>query len=293
MAIVEEPIEKVDEVAPLELEATQRSARSVRVRVSSGAPPTPTAGRRWFTSVDHKRVGIMYGAAVAVLLHAVAGLEAGHHPPPAGPCRTRRCSERGRCTTSCSRCTAPRWCSSSIIPLGAPRSSNYLIPLQIGARDVAFPRLNAFSFWTVPVRAVIFFNLAWFTGGGADCGWFCYAPNSGAGVLQPGQRRRLLRDSASRSPVVASLGRCHQPHRHGHQPSGPRHDDDEDAGLHLDGLRRPASAALRRAGHLDRPVPVDLRPALRRQLLQRRRWAPTRCSGSTSSGSSVTPRCTS
>src|SRR5680860_219206 len=48
--------------------------------------------------------------------------------------------------------------------------ANYLIPLQIGARDVAFPRLNAFSFWCFLVGA-LFVNTSWFLGGAADGGW--------------------------------------------------------------------------------------------------------------------------
>jgi cytochrome c oxidase subunit 1 len=50
--------------------------------------------------------------------------------------------------------------------------------LQIGARDVAFPRINAFSFWAF-LAGGVFLNSSWFLGGGADGGWFMYAPNSG------------------------------------------------------------------------------------------------------------------
>jgi cytochrome c oxidase subunit 1 len=56
--------------------------------------------------------------------------------------------------------------------------ANYFIPLQIGARDVAFPRINAFGLWCI-VAGGIMVNLAWFLGGAADGGWFMYAPNSG------------------------------------------------------------------------------------------------------------------
>ena len=52
------------------------------------------------------------------------------------------------------------------------------MPLQIGARDVAFPRINAFGFWTF-LFGGIFLNTSWFLGGAADGGWFMYAPNSG------------------------------------------------------------------------------------------------------------------
>src|SRR6185312_1047183 len=54
---------------------------------------------------------------------------------------------------------------------------NYLIPLMIGARDVAFPRLNALSFWVFLLGA-LFLNSSWFLGGAPDGGWFAYAPNS-------------------------------------------------------------------------------------------------------------------
>ena len=85
-----------------------------------------------------------------------------------------------------------------VMPMGAA-FFNYLIPLQIGARDVAFPRLNAFSFW-VFLFGGIFLNTSWFLGGGADGGWFAYAPQ---------HRRDLLaratawtsRPSACRSPA--------------------------------------------------------------------------------------------
>src|SRR3546814_4309170 len=64
-----------------------------------------------------------------------------------------------------------------VMPLGAA-FMNYLIPIQIGARDVAFPRLNALSFWTF-LFGGIFLNTSWIFGGGADGGWFAYAPNTG------------------------------------------------------------------------------------------------------------------
>ena len=54
---------------------------------------------------------------------------------------------------------------------------NYFVPLQIGARDVAFPRINAFSFWCF-LAGAIFINTSWLLGGAADGGWFMYAPNS-------------------------------------------------------------------------------------------------------------------
>jgi cytochrome c oxidase subunit 1 len=69
-----------------------------------------------------------------------------------------------------------------VMPMAAA-FANYLLPLQIGARDVAFPRLNAFSYWCF-LSAGIFLNTSWFLGGGADGGWFAYAPNTGV-VFSP------------------------------------------------------------------------------------------------------------
>jgi cytochrome c oxidase subunit 1 len=63
----------------------------------------------------------------------------------------------------------------AIMPLNAA-FFNLLIPLQIGARDVAFPRLNAFSLWVFVAGAVIL-NVGWFLKAGAPAaGWFGYAP---------------------------------------------------------------------------------------------------------------------
>ena len=61
-----------------------------------------------------------------------------------------------------------------IMPLSAA-FFNYLIPLQIGARDVAFPRLNAFSYW-VFLLGGLFMNVSWLFNAAPDSGWFAYAP---------------------------------------------------------------------------------------------------------------------
>jgi cytochrome c oxidase subunit 1 len=67
-----------------------------------------------------------------------------------------------------------------VMPLSAA-FFNYLLPLMIGARDVAFPRLNAFSYWAF-LFAGLFIYSSWFLGGAPNGGWFGYAPNS---VIDP------------------------------------------------------------------------------------------------------------
>ncbi|WP_339228480.1 cytochrome aa3 quinol oxidase subunit I [Oceanobacillus sp. FSL K6-2867] len=55
---------------------------------------------------------------------------------------------------------------------------NYIVPLQIGARDVAFPRLNALSFWLFFAGAMLF-NISFVIGGSPDAGWTNYFPLAG------------------------------------------------------------------------------------------------------------------
>lgn len=54
---------------------------------------------------------------------------------------------------------------------------NAVIPLQIGARDVAFPFLNALGFWTFLFGGILL-NLSWVMGGAPDAGWTAYTPLS-------------------------------------------------------------------------------------------------------------------
>src|SRR5512133_2518891 len=52
---------------------------------------------------------------------------------------------------------------------------NYLVPLLIGARDMAFPRLNAFSYWLFLVGGLVLYS-SFILGGAPNDGWFSYAP---------------------------------------------------------------------------------------------------------------------
>lgn len=136
----------------------------------------PTGGpgwRSWFTTVDHKKIGIMYGAA-ALAFFIIGGVEA-------LLIRAQLWAPRGTLLSADQYNQVFTMHGTTMIflvvmPLGAA-FANYLMPLQIGARDVAFPRINAFSFWAF-LAGGLFINSSWFLGGGADGGWFMYAPNS-------------------------------------------------------------------------------------------------------------------
>ncbi len=56
--------------------------------------------------------------------------------------------------------------------------ANYLIPLMIGARDVAFPRLNAIAFWLIPIVGILFLSSFFLPSGTAQAGWWSYPPVS-------------------------------------------------------------------------------------------------------------------
>ena len=132
-----------------------------------------TGWRSWAFTVDHKKIGIMYGA-VAMFFFIIGGLEAGLiRLQLAGPDGTILSADK---YNQMFTMHATTMVFLFVMPMAAA-FANYFIPLQIGARDVAFPRLNALSLW-VFVFGGVFLNTSWFLGGGADGGWFMYAPNS-------------------------------------------------------------------------------------------------------------------
>ncbi len=136
-------------------------------------PVQSTGWKSWAFTVDHKKIGIMYGV-VAMLFFFVGGFEAllirAQLAQPDGTILSA--DKYNQMFTM----HATTMVFLFVMPMAAA-FANYMMPLQIGARDVAFPRLNALSLWTF-VFGGIFINTSWFLGGAADGGWFMYAPNS-------------------------------------------------------------------------------------------------------------------
>jgi len=163
MAIIERPAPTVPAVV------TPTSTYGVLKR-----PVSTTGWRSWVFTVDHKKLGIMYGAT-AMFFFIVGGVEA-------LLIRLQLAAPNGKVLNAdlynqMFTMHATTMVFLFVMPMAAA-FANYFVPLQIGARDVAFPRLNAFGFWAL-LFGGIFLNLAWFLGGAADGGWFMYAPNSG------------------------------------------------------------------------------------------------------------------
>jgi len=125
----------------------------------------------WLVTVDHKRVAMMYGLSALVLM-AVGGLEA-------MLIRTQLAFPNGTVLSPQAYNEIFTMHGTTMIflvvmPLEIGFFANFFVPLQIGARDVAFPRLNALSFWVFLTGAILL-HLSWLWGGLPDAGWFGYA----------------------------------------------------------------------------------------------------------------------
>lgn len=124
----------------------------------------------WLTTVDHKRIGILYGVtAFAFLL--IGGIEALIMRLQLA--RPEASVVSAETFNQLFTMHGTTMIFLVVMPLSAA-FFNYMIPLMIGARDVAFPRLNAFSYW-VFLLGGLFLNASFFLGGAADGGWFGYA----------------------------------------------------------------------------------------------------------------------
>ena len=134
----------------------------------------------WITTVDHKRIGILYGVT-AFILFLTGGLEALYMR--AQLARPEQDIVSPEVFNQLFTMHGTTMIFLAIMPMGAA-FFNYIVPLQIGARDVAFPRLNAFSFWTFLAGAIVL-KLSWFMGGAPNAGWFGYAPITGV-AYNPG-----------------------------------------------------------------------------------------------------------
>lgn len=136
-----------------------------------GRPQATGGWKSWLTTVDHKKIGIMYFVA-ALIFFLVGGLEAlvmrSQLATPDGSLVTA--NQYNQLFTM----HGLTMVFFAIMPMSAA-FFNYLLPLMIGARDVAFPRLNALSLW-VFIAAGIFLYSSVFFSGAPDTSWVNYAP---------------------------------------------------------------------------------------------------------------------
>src|SRR3972149_2745894 len=136
----------------------------------------PSALWSWITTVDHKRIGILYGTS-AFIFFLVGGIEALiMRLQLAAPDNTLVGAQRVHELFTMHGTTMV---FLAIMPMSAA-FFNYMIPLQIGARDVAFPRLNALSYW-VFFSGALLLHLSFLAGAVPDAGWFGFANLASSG----------------------------------------------------------------------------------------------------------------
>ena len=155
--------------------------------INAGARPVVDTLHDWVTTVDHKRLGILY-IVYALFFLVIGGIEASvmriqlmvpHNNFVSPQVFNRMFTMHG--TTMIFFVAMP-------VLFGF---ANYLIPLMIGARDMAFPRLNAFSFWLTAFGGLLLYfslvgaNGLYGAGNAPDVGWFAYAPLT-AQTFSPG-----------------------------------------------------------------------------------------------------------
>ena len=135
------------------------------------ASSSPSGVWSWLTTIDHKRIGILYGVT-ALFLFLLGGLEA-------LVIRLQLSAPNNAIVGADRYSELFTMHGTTMIFLGVmPLSNaffNFIVPLQIGARDVAFPRLNAFAYWVFLAGALIL-NMSWFFGTAPNQGWYGYAP---------------------------------------------------------------------------------------------------------------------
>jgi cytochrome c oxidase subunit I len=136
--------------------------------MSAAVPATGVMS--WITTTDHKRIGILYGCT-AFLFFLVGGVEALLMRIQLA--RPENAFVTAETFNQLFTMHGTTMVFLALMPLSAA-FFNYIVPLQVGARDVAFPRLNAFSYW-VFLLGGLFMNASFFLGAAPDAGWFGYA----------------------------------------------------------------------------------------------------------------------
>ena len=127
----------------------------------------------WIASTDHKQLGIMY-LWLALFFFVIGGLEA--------------MAIRAQLALPDNDLISPELYNQIFTMHGTTMIflvlmpamiglATYLVPLMIGANEMAFPRLNAFSFWMTCLGGMLLY-FSFFAGGAPDAGWFNYAPLS-------------------------------------------------------------------------------------------------------------------
>jgi cytochrome c oxidase subunit 1 len=155
-----------------------RTAQPLPQIVARTVERVPTGWTSWVTTTDHKKIGIMYlvmtfaffllGGVEALLMRVQLAVPENSFLDPS----TYNALFTMHGTTMV---------FLFVVPILAG-FGNYVVPLMIGARDMAFPKLNALSFWLLAAGGLVFYASLFFNP--VEVGWFAYAPLS-TGAYSP------------------------------------------------------------------------------------------------------------
>src|ERR1700750_2840600 len=144
------------------------------------APRTTKRWVDWVLTTDHKKIGIMY-LVLTFVFFIMGGVEALlTRTQLSVPHNTLITGENHNGLITLHGTTM---IFLFVVPVMAG-FGNYFVPLMIGARDMAFPRLNALSFWLLAAGGLVFYATLFFHA--PEAGWTSYAPLSGKGFSQTG-----------------------------------------------------------------------------------------------------------
>src|SRR5438046_4997130 len=155
--------------------------------------------KKYFFSIDHKTIGIQFllvgmifftlGGLLAMLVRWQLGFQ-GHRVPILGKYMASRGWAGGVMPpdfyTMAFSMHASIMIFFVIIPLLVGTFGNYLIPLKIGAGDMAFPFMNGLAFWSAFPAGAIMLAAFFVKGGPPLAGWTSYPPLSGVHLAVPG-----------------------------------------------------------------------------------------------------------
>ena len=143
-----------------------------------GSRPLVQVLHDWIVTVDHKRLGIMY-FSYGILFLVIGGIEASIMRAQLAVANNHLVSPETFNRMFTMHGTTMIFFAAMPIVFGI---ANYLTPLMIGARDMAFPRLNAWGFWMSALGGIILYfsfiggSGLYGAGSAPDVGWFAYAP---------------------------------------------------------------------------------------------------------------------
>jgi cytochrome c oxidase subunit I len=160
--------------------ATAQTVTPVPQILAHDVPRERTGWTSWVTTTDHKKIGIMY-LVLCFVFFILGGTEA--------------LMIRLQLAQADNTLLTPQTFNELftmhgttmiflfVVPIMAG-FGNYFVPLMIGARDMAFPKLYALSFWLLAAGGLVFYGSLFFSP--PECGWTCYSPLSSSDFLPSG-----------------------------------------------------------------------------------------------------------